>query len=125
MATVGYFEGTDSLVLTKLAAIGIDTLPLSNGCDNYGKYVGHLCEADGVTVVVGPLHKVLIPASAAFCARDVLHGCRTHAIPVVLVVPEEAKSRGRERLGDIGESVELVSPEELYDKVAEFCMGGG
>jgi hypothetical protein len=125
MAIVGYFEGTDSLVLTKLAAIGIDTLPLGNGCDNYGKYVGHLCEADGVNVVVGPLHKVLIPESAGFCSRDILHGCRTHAIPVLLVVPPEAKEDGVERLGEIADSVELVSPEGLYGRVVEVCSACG
>jgi hypothetical protein len=125
MATVGYFEGTDPLVLTKLAAEGIDALPLSNGCDNYGKYVGHLCEADGVNAVVGPLHKVLIPASASFCSRDILNGCRTHAIPVLLVVPIEAKQGGSKRLEGMEDWVQLVAPEELYEKVIELCRGRG
>ncbi len=123
MAIVGYFEGTDSLVLTKLAAGGFDTLPLGNGCDNYGKYVGHLCEEDGVSVVVGPLHKVLIPASATFCSRDILHGCRIHNIPVLLVVPSEAVRDAVGRLGELVDTVRLVSPTQLYESVVELCGG--
>jgi len=34
--TVGYFEGTDPLLLNKLVARGIGTLPISNGFDSHG-----------------------------------------------------------------------------------------
>ena len=57
MARIGYFEGTDPLLLTRLAVEGIETLPLSNTWDHYGKYVNHLYR-DEVDVIVGYLHKV-------------------------------------------------------------------
>jgi len=57
MATVGYLEGTDSTILTRLAVSGIDTLPLSNGVDGHGKYVNHLSKGE-VDVVVGYAHKL-------------------------------------------------------------------
>jgi len=49
---VGYFEGTDPLLLTKLSAEGIETLPIGNTWDGHRKYVNHLSK-DEVNVVVG------------------------------------------------------------------------
>ena len=37
--SVGYFEGTDSKLLTALVCDGYDTLPVSNGFDNHGMHV--------------------------------------------------------------------------------------
>ena len=37
--TVGYFEGTDSPLLTALICDGYDTIPISNGYDNHGAHV--------------------------------------------------------------------------------------
>ena len=36
---VGYFEGTDSTLLTALVCDGYDTVPISNGFDNHGMHV--------------------------------------------------------------------------------------
>ena len=58
MKIVGYLDGTDGLFLTNLAIKGVDTLPLSNGWDNHGKYLGHITKQDNIALVVGYLHKV-------------------------------------------------------------------
>ena len=125
MATVGYLEGTDPLVLTKLAASGVGTLPLSNGWDNHGKYVGHLAPSDRVDAVVGPLHKVLIPDWVDLSVEDILHSCRTHLVPVLLVSPADVQEQGKAQLGALADFVELVTPEELYGKIAEVCSSCG
>jgi len=60
LARIGYFEGTDPLLLSKFAAEGVETLPLANTWDSHGKPVNHLTKGE-VSVVVGYLHKI-IPA---------------------------------------------------------------
>jgi hypothetical protein len=126
MATVGYFEGADPAVLTKLAATGVGTIPLSNGWDNHGKYVGHLSPGDKVDVVLGPLHKVLIPDWVDLSVEDILHSCRTHLIPVFLVAPREVHAQGKKQLGTrLAKFVKLVTPEEQYDRVVEVCSACG
>ena len=59
MATIGYLEGTDPLVLSRLAVKGIGTLPLSNGFDNHGKFINTITEHDQISLVVGYLHKIM------------------------------------------------------------------
>lgn len=63
LVRVGYLEGTDPLLLTKLAVEGIETLPVANTWDGHGKPINHLSEGE-VNVVVGYLHK-LIPTEEA------------------------------------------------------------
>ena len=44
---VGYFEGTDSTLLTALVCDGYDTVPISNGFDNHGMHnVGYWVPQD-------------------------------------------------------------------------------
>jgi len=119
MATVGYFEGTDSLVLTRLAAKMVDTLPLSNGFDGHGKYVAHLTREDGVSLVVGYLHKVLPTSKRESTPEDVLFACRTHGIPVLLAVPSADHEAARPVLGKVADYVTLVDPAELYERILE------
>ncbi len=117
MATVGYFEGTDPVVLTRLASKGIGTLPLSNGVDTHGKYVVHLTREDDVSVVVGYLHKVLPANGVHFTPRDLLFACVTHDIPVLLIVEKAFHDSAGERLGEVSERVTLVDPADLYDAI--------
>ena len=116
MATVGYFEGTDPVILTRLAAKGVGTLPLNNGSDMHGKYVAHLTREDGVSVVVGYLHKVL-PAKDAAVAPRILSACITHEIPVLLVAEKSFHDAARDRLGEMQDRVKLVDPADLYDAI--------
>lgn len=117
MATVGYFEGTDPITLTRLAAQGIGTLPLSNGIDTHGKFVGHLAAQDGVTVIVGYLHKVLPTNGGATTPRNLLFTWTGREIPVILVVEKAFHDAACERLGDMLGRIELVDPADLYEAI--------
>lgn len=120
MAIVGYLEGTDALVLTKLAAEGIGTLPLSNGFDNHGKYMNHLTSQDGVSVVIGYLHKLLPTPEMIITPQDLLFACLTHEIPVLLIVEKSEHEEAKRVLGEVGNRVRLVDPADLYHVVVEI-----
>ena len=85
MKTVGYLEGTDPSYLTKLVVKGIETLPLGNGADNHGKYVGILSRSDDIAVVIGYLHKVVPAGKQGIAPRDLAYICKLNDIPVFLV----------------------------------------
>jgi len=119
MATVGYLEGTDPLILTRLAAAGIGTLPLSNGFDMHGRYVNHLTKQDGVTAVVGYLHKVLPYNGAPVTPRDLLFACLTHDITVLLIVGRAEQEAARKLLGEVRDRVQLVDPADLYAAILQ------
>jgi hypothetical protein len=119
MRIVGYLEGTDPAVLTKLYMKGIGTLPLGNGWDNHGKYVNHLTPADDVDAVIGYLHKIVPPAFEGRLNIDTLFACTTHGIPVYLMVPGELHGKARDWLGEDAAKVNLVDPDEVYDTLIE------
>ena len=118
MSLIGYMEGTDPSLLSKLCAQGHETLPLGNGSDGHGKYIAHLTEADGVSVVIAYLHK-LAPVSGMehISIDDRLFACKMHDIPVVLVVPESSKESAAERIGEARDYVTIASPSELEQEV--------
>ncbi len=119
MAIVGYLEGTDPLLLTRLAVQGIGTLPLSNGFDMHGKYINHLTRQDGVSVVVGYLHKVLPTPGMTLTPRDLLFACMTHGIPVVLIAEKSSHEQARLLLGEAAGHVRLADPAEVYSAILE------
>lgn len=124
MARVGYFEGTDPLLLTKLAAEGVETLPVANTWDGHGKYVNHLSKGE-VNVVVGYLHKV-IPAesvrtsSLSLMIDNMLSACKVNDIPVLLIVPATLQDKAKKILGDIGPNVHIVALEELEVQIRKY-----
>jgi len=124
MARVGYFEGTDPLLLTKLAAEGIETLPVANTWDGHGKSVNHLSKGE-VNVVVGYLHKV-IPAEPARTSElslmldNMLGACKAHNIPVLLIVPSNLREKAKSILGEVGPHVHVVAPEELETQIRKY-----
>jgi hypothetical protein len=119
MAIVAYLEGTDPLILTRLAARGIGTLPVSNGFDDHGKYVNHITSGDGVSVVIGYLHKVLPTSVMTLTPRDLLFACVTLNIPVLLMAEEADHQQAKKLLGDVADHVRLVDPARLYEAVLE------
>ncbi len=119
MATVGYLEGTDPLVLTKLAAKGIGTIPISNGFDNHGKYINHLTKQDDISVVIGYLHKVLPTSVMTLTPRDLLFACLTHDIPVLLIAEKCDHEQARLVLGEVADQARLVDPSDLHQAVLE------
>jgi hypothetical protein len=122
MATVGYLEGTDPLVLTRLAARGVGTLPLSNGFDNHGKFITSVSGRDGIDVVVGYLHKLTRTQKQGFYPRDLLQGCLDCGITVVILVPEADQVVARRVLGQVGDAAMLVDPAQLFETIAQ-CLG--
>lgn len=119
MKIVGYLEGTDSLFLTKLASTGVGVLPLGNGADNHGKYIGLITKADNIGVIVGFVHKVLPVPGRPLGPKDILFSCMTNRIPVVLIASEEDINDANKQLSEVKESVTVVSPEKLYDTVVQ------
>jgi hypothetical protein len=118
MATIGYMEGTDPVVLTRLAVRGVGTLPVSNGTDNHGKFMTTISERDGIDLVVGYLHKIMRTAHQGFLTKDLLQACLDRHIPVLIVVPEAEQADARRVLGPVSESIVLVDPGALYDEIA-------
>jgi hypothetical protein len=124
MGRVGYFEGTDPLVLATLAAEGVETLPIANTWDAHGKPVNHLGKGE-VDVVVGYLHKV-IPAQQEraamfeFLLDNMLVACKTHNIPVLLIVPSGVHEKARKLLGNVGSQVHLIDPGDLEEQIRKY-----
>jgi hypothetical protein len=118
MATVGYMEGVDPLVLTRLAVRGVGTWPVSNGVDNHGKFITRISERDEIDVIVGYLHKIMRTPRQGFFPRDLLQPCLDLGIPVLIVVPEADQMAARQALGQIGEEVSLVDPARMYSEIA-------
>jgi len=124
LSRVGYFEGIDPLLLATLAAEGIETLPIANTWDGHGKAVNHLAKGE-VDVVVGHLHKV-IPAEQGRTAmfelmlNNMLVACKTHNIPVLLIVPSKMREKAKKLLGDVGANVHIVSPEETEAQIRKY-----
>jgi hypothetical protein len=120
---VGYFEGTDSLLLSRLVAQGIEPLPLSNTMDHYGKYVNHLSKGE-VNVIVGYLHKV-IPAELERTFAFPLINLATpinYKIPVLVIVPADLHDKAKKLLGDAGPNVHLVAPEEVEAQIRKYLQ---
>jgi hypothetical protein len=116
MARVGYFEGTDPLLLAKLAAEGVETLPVANTWDGHGKYVNHLSKGE-VNVVVGYFHKVIPALQERTKPADLLFACKNFDIPVVLVAPAPLREKAKKILGDVGAKVYVAAPDELEDEI--------
>lgn len=124
MVRVGYFEGTDPLLLTKLAAEGIETLPVANTWDGHGKPINHLSKGE-VNVVVGYFHKV-IPTEEARTSMfelmldNMLAACKAYSIPVLLIAPGTLRDKAKKLLGDTGPNVHIVSPEALEGEIRKY-----
>jgi hypothetical protein len=92
MKIVGYMDGTNSEVLTNLFLDGYETLPLSNGWDNHGKYIAHITRNDNISLIVGYLHK-FIPVAKEFDLGDMFSSIRVYKIPVIFIVPKEKQAK--------------------------------
>jgi len=137
MKTVGYFEGTDSALLTELVANGFGTLPLANDWDGHGKSASHL-EPGVVDLIVGYLHKIVPPireserkeehptttnsigAFRGLSPFDLLYPAKTYGIPVLVIVPAEHHEAAKQVWGEAAGFVTLVKPEVLEDMVREL-----
>lgn len=136
MTTVGYFEGTDSILLSKIVAEGFCTVPLANEWDGHGKIASHI-EPGDVQLIIGYLHKLLPPKGKSMSADevpmpvsidayrgfkpiDLLYPAKVHNIPVLVVVPEEYHKKAKEALGEAAEFVTVVTHENLEEEVRKI-----
>jgi hypothetical protein len=119
--TIGYFDGTDSALLTDLVCEGYDTLPISNGFDNHGMHVRIINNENRVDVLVGYLHKIYSPdgmtPSGAVTYQDVFHVCRTFEIPLILEVDRDLHDKAKALFVDTPPCVKLVDPSETLKVV--------
>jgi hypothetical protein len=132
MKTVGYFEGTDSSLLSKISANGFCTVPLANEWDGHGKIASHL-EPGEVNLIIAYLHKLMPPRGTpkeskkapmpvsidmyrGFRPIDLLYPAKAYNIPVLVVVPKEFHKEAKKVLEEAAEFVTIVSPENLEEK---------
>jgi hypothetical protein len=121
---IGYFDGTDSALLTDLVCEGYDTLPISNGFDNHGMHVRIINNENRVDVLVAYVHKIYSPdgmtPSGAVTYQDVFHVCRTFDIPLILEVNAELHDKARALFVDTPPCVSFVDPSETLKKVRQI-----
>ena len=120
---VGYFDGTDSRLLTYLICHGYDTIPISNGYDNHGRYVRRINENNRVDLLVGYLHKIYAPEDYEIQAEDVFHICHHFRTPLLLEVPRELQERAKVLMGEMPEEVRFVDPSEILEAALEILEG--
>ena len=125
---VGYFDGTDSTLLTALVCAGYDTIPVSNGRDNHGKHVRLINDKNRVDLLIAYLHKIIAPDGEAREESDVIfadlfHICRIHDIPLLLEVPEALQPTAIELLENPPDIVKLVDPADTLRVARELLAG--
>lgn len=121
--SIGYFEGTDSTLLTGLVVSGHDTIPVSNGRDNHGQHVRLINDQNRYDLLIAYVHKIFAPedpqpGDATY--QDVFHICRTYSIPLLLEVPEELQPQARDLLGDPPDIVRFVDPADMLTVATEL-----
>jgi len=117
MKTVGYTEGTNPEALTNLALEGYETLPLSNGWDNHGKYIAHINPTDNLALVVGYFHKFMPIAKEYSISEEILSSLKIYKIPVVFIVPNDNQAKAKKMLTGKGINYKLCSPTDVSKTV--------
>ena len=118
--SVGYFEGTDSRLLTALVLSGYDTIPLSNGVDHHGMYVGRFNQQNKTDIVIGYPHKITAQPDDELQVQDIFRICRIYGIPLLLEVPEHLQDPVRKLLGEVPDLVELLDPVDTLNRALEL-----
>jgi hypothetical protein len=123
---VGYFEGTDSALLTALVCEGYDTIPISNGYDNHGMHVRIINNENVVNALVGYVHKIFAPDDSpqvgGVSYQDIFHVCRTFNVPLLLEVPEALHGKAKALFEDIPETVRFVDPSNMFEETAKLLV---
>jgi len=122
---IGYFEGTDSTLLTALVCEGFDTIPVSNGYDNHGRHVQLINHENKPDLLIGYVHKVFAPDDGDpnyTTYQDIFHTCRIYGVPVLLEVPRKLQDKARALFQDVPDVVQFVDPDDML-KVATSILG--
>ena len=120
---VGYFEGTDSTLLTALVCEGYDTIPVSNGYDNHGRHVQLINWENKPDLLIGYVHKVFAPDDGDpnyTTYQDIFHTCRTFQVPLLLEVPADLQEKARSLFGEMPEVVRFVDPADMLQSAIEI-----
>lgn len=120
MVTVGYMNGTDPALLSKLAAAGIDTIPISNGWDGHGKYIAHIAASDGIDAVVGYFHKFTTAKDSSMTPADLLGACMENGVKVFVIARKLDHATVVRALGKAASYVTLVRPRETEKALLEL-----
>jgi hypothetical protein len=124
MKTIGYMEGTNSELLTNLLVDGVDTLPLSNGWDNHGKFIAHITRTDNISVVVGYLHKFFAISKEPKIEEEILSSLKAYKIPTVFIVPKPKQEKAKKLLKGKGVKFTMADPSELTKSVKAALKPG-
>jgi len=116
---IGYLEGTDPLLLTRLAVKGVETFPLSNGVDQHGKNMTLITSADNFSLVIGYLHKILPVSGIALSPEHLLKACEVYHIPVFLLVSKVDTAAAKRTLRRVGDFVTFVDPYDAFRKTVK------
>jgi len=118
--SVGYFEGTDSRLLTHLIMSGYDTIPVSNGSDNHGQSVALINNQNRYNILIGYLHKITAPEDDGVQTDQIFHICKTYSIPLLLEVPEHLHQAARQVIPEAPPNIELLDPKDTLNRVLEL-----
>ncbi len=113
---IGYFEGTDSTLLTALVCEGFDTIPVSNGYDNHGRHVQLINHENKPALLIGYVHKVFAPDDGDpnyTTYQQIFHTCKTYGVPVLLEVPQELQVKARTLFEGVPDVVRFVDPGDM------------
>jgi len=126
---VGYFDGTDSTLLTALVCDGYDTIPVSNGRDNHGRHVRLINDKNRVDLLIAYVHKIVAPEGAArekgdITFEELFRTCRILEIPLLLEIPEALQPRAIELLDQPPDIVRLVDPADTLTVARRLLSGG-
>jgi hypothetical protein len=118
---IGYFEGTDSALLTSLVCDEHDTVPISNGFDNHGMHVRIINNENRVDVLIGYVHKIYATqdsvTSGGVTYQDIFHVCRAFDIPLLLEVHNGLQEKARNLFTDVPDVVQFLDPDDMLDHI--------
>ena len=101
---------------------GYETIPLSNGWDNHGKYIAHINRNDDISVVIGYIHK-FIPLKKEFGIGDMLSSLKIYKVPVIFVVPEKNQAKAKKLLANKGVKYFFADPSEITEVALSVLKG--
>ena len=117
---VGYFEGTDARLLTALVLSKFDTIPVSNGSDHHGMFVGRINHQTKYDILIGYPHKITAQPEDEMQSQDVFHICKTYDIPLLLEVPQHLQEQTRSLLPETPEIVEFLDPDDTLSRALQI-----
>jgi hypothetical protein len=125
---IGYFEGTDSSLLTALICDGHVTLPVSNGRDHHGRTVRLINDKDRVDLLIAYVHKIVGPDGEDREKNDVTFQelfqiCRIYEIPLLLETPTALQPKAVALLGGPPGIVQLVDPADALEVARRILAG--